>query len=861
MATKKKLLQAAAGSAGGAGGLNVEEVFSTYLYEGNGDTQAIDNGINLGQSNDGYSAYFDGTGDIVIAGHQSDLTDFTVEGWVYFTNLGSNRSILTLGHSDIQLYYRSSSSNMAIYDTSAKTYSFTPSTSTWYHFALVRDSSDNSVELFIDGVSKGTTTSSAVVSGDLIVGGYSASATDPMKGFISNVRVSNTVRYSSNFTAPTSALTADSDTTLLILQDKAFVDNSGNNESVDPSGDVNMQGAAPFDAAEAGEGGLVWIKDRSTTEQHVLTDTERGATKFIKSNSTAEELTNAQALTSFNSNGFSIGNYADVNQNTDDFASWTFRKAPKFFDVVTYTGDGTSNRQISHNLGSVPAVIICKNLNDTENWQVYHKDVGNDKRLLLNETSAAGSTSTHWNNTTPTDTVFTVGSHNGTNGSGDEIVAYLFAHNDGDGDFGPDGDADIIKCGSYTGNGSTTGPEIDLGFEPQWILLKGASAASSWILYDTMRGMTVGTTNAGPDANLYPHSSAAEYTDYHLSPTPTGFQIRDTGGNTNTSGNTYIYIAIRRGPMAVPESGTDVFAMDFRFSSEAQALNPEQQYYSGFPVDMHLNLRRSSGGVYAYSRLQGGSNFLTTSTTDAEVSSTTNQFGSNEGLYPLGFTNTEDTTQLGHMWKRAPNFFDVVAWEGDGTTDKAVNHNLTVPPEMIWFKNRDDGTESWYVPFYGVSGITDGNAGLLNGINTIGGRNMSTQSPTSDTVYFGGTFGIGNTSGDSYIAYLFASLDGVSKIGTYTGNGSSQTIDCGFSSGARFILVKRVNFSTGDWYIWDTERGIVAGNDPHLSLNSTAAEVTTDDSIDPVSSGFAVNQVSATNINVSSSTYIFYAIA
>ena len=100
----------------------------------------------------------------------------------------------------------------------------------------------------------------------------------------------------------------------------------------------------------------------------------------------------------------------------------------------------------------------------------------------------------------------------------------------------------------------------------------------------------------------------------------------------------------------------------------------------------------------------------------------------------------------------------------------------------------------------------------------------------------------------------------MSKVGSYTGNGSSQTINCGFTSGARFILIKRTD-STGDWYVWDTERGIVAGNDPHLSLNTTAAEVTTDDSIDPDNSGFIVNQVSATNINVSSATYIFYAIA
>ena len=117
-----------------------------------------------------------------------------------------------------------------------------------------------------------------------------------------------------------------------------------------------------------------------------------------------------------------------------------------------------------------------------------------------------------------------------------------------------------------------------------------------------------------------------------------------------------------------------------------------------------------------------------------------------------------------------------------------------------------------------------------------------------------------NTSGRTYVAYLFATCAGVSKVFSYTGNGSSQTINCGFTGGARFVLIKRTD-NTGDWYVWDSARGIVSGNDPHLSLNTTAAEVTTDDTIDTDSTGFVVNQVSATNVNVSSATYIGLAIA
>lgn len=127
------------------------------------------------------------------------------------------------------------------------------------------------------------------------------------------------------------------------------------------------------------------------------------------------------------------------------------------------------------------------------------------------------------------------------------------------------------------------------------------------------------------------------------------------------------------------------------------------------------------------------------------------------------------------------------------------------------------------------------------------------------------TFSLGtavavNGSANTFVAYLFASCPGVSKVGSYTGNGSSQTINCGFSGGARFILIKRTN-TIGDWYVWDTARGIFIATDPHLSLNTTAAEVSTDDSIDADASGFIVNQLVSTNINVTSATYIYLAIA
>jgi len=609
----------------------------------------------------------------------------------------------------------------------------------------------------------------------------------------------------------------------------------------------------------AGEGGLVWIKKRDSNisnTNHHLVDTERGD-YYLASNST-----NAQAsgsdINTFNSDGWTFD--ASTGLGTDylaaqSYASWTFRKAPKFFDCVQYTGNGTAGRTVSHNLGSVPGMMIIKRTDTGAAWYVYHREMLNTDTLRLNTTAAKSTNQTNFlNSTDPTDTEFTLGSEADVNGSGGTFIAYLFAHNDGDGEFGPDGDADIIKCGSFTTD-SGGNASVDIGFEPQWIIYKRSDGTSNWGMNDNMRGWA--DTYWNP---LYADASNAEsgFASTRSWPTATGFEFE---GQLSASAN-YIYIAIRRGPMAVPEDATDVFAMDFRFSSEAQALNPEHQYYSGFPVDMHLNLRRSGGGVYAYSRLQGGSNFLRTSTTDAEVSSTTNQFGSNEGLYPLGSTNTEDTTTLGHMFRRAPNFFDVVAYTGNGTVNHQISHNLQAVPELLLFKPRGSG--SWIVKSKfddDASGVsTRNNYLLLNYINaysTSADYRLSSNE-TSFTLSTNGGFDNGsdwNTSGLNYIAYLFASLDGVSKVGTFTHtDGTPTDVDCGFTSGARFVIWKKTS-NIGQWVVVDTERGIVAGNDPYLELNSTNAESSAYDIIDPLSSGFTVGSV------MSSGTYIFYAIA
>jgi hypothetical protein len=590
-----------------------------------------------------------------------------------------------------------------------------------------------------------------------------------------------------------------------------------------------------------GEGGLVWIKDRSTTEQHVLTDTERGATKFIKSNSTGDEQTNVQALTAFNSNGFSIGNYADVNQNTDDFASWTFRKAPKFFTCLTYTGTGpgsaANEQQVSHDLGAKPGIVIIKRTDATGDWWVFTDVIdGSNDYGYLNQTAAFGNSG----NNVATDSVFSVGGI--LNTSGATYVAYLFANNDGDGGFGPSGDQDIIKCGSYTGNGSDDGPEIDLGFEPQWLLVKSADQANKdWQLADVMREWRA----SGQFARLRPHTSDAEDTANNFRPTATGFKLTATGSDANTSGGTYIYMAIRRGPLAAPTAGTEVFAIDHLPTTTTP------KFTASFAVDMALQKEVDRGeSWYNASRLTQGK-YLVPQATDAEATSANFIFDYNNGWSDQGGDNWTSW-----MWKRAPGYFDTVAYTGNGTAGRTVDHNLTVPPEMMWVKVRNAISKDWLVYHKDLDATApeDKYLKLNQNIATLDGRSFWQDTAPTSTEFTVGTNSAVNASGSNYIAYLFASLPGISKLGSFTATGSALDIDCGFTSGARFVLIKRTN-STGDWFVFDSARGITDSTSPYIYLNSTSSESVAS-YIDPLASGFTV-----TTDFFGSGDFIFYAIA
>jgi len=602
------------------------------------------------------------------------------------------------------------------------------------------------------------------------------------------------------------------------------------------------------------EGGLVWAKRRDSTSNgsHTLMDTERGTGSGgrLRSDNNQQAYSPSDAVTAFNNNGFSLGADASINGNNYEMVSWTFRKAPKFFDIVTYTGNGVAGRTISHNLDGLVGMLMIKCISHSSDWSVQHRMVLPSKYLALNETTGQQTDTARFHSTAAGNSTFSVGSGNAVNGSGRTYVAYLFAHNNSGnpGEFGPDGDQDIIKCGSYTGN-STDARTIDLGFEASWLLVKRQDGATDWWIVDDMRGLFARQQTG---RYLEANTSNSDANQAKFWADSQGFAV--DAGDYNTGGETYIYMAIRRGSLNTPENATDVFDVD-QYTG-GQAVNTKFNS-AGFPADMLIHLHKIDNvdNNLATKLLD---KLLVPNSTAAAVNTDYASWENNNG-WVTGESTAGNTWRLAsgannhivYAWKRAPSYFDVVSYIGTGS-NRTVTHNLGVAPEMMWVKSRDR-SEDWNV-YHSATGnqayikLNSTDAATTSNTNT-----WNSTTPTASVFTLGTRDGV-NKNNDTFIAYLFATVAGVSKVGSVSHSYNSTTnVDCGFSSGARFVLAKST--ASGAWYVWDSVRGIVSGNDPYLLLNSSANEVTNGDLIDPYSGGFAFSPGFYTD------TYIFYAIA
>ena len=288
---------------------------------------------------------------------------------------------------------------------------------------------------------------------------------------------------------------------------------------------------------------LVWIKNRSQADEHKLIDAVRSATKELNSDDLNNESTDANGLTTFNSDGFELGTGAGgYNDTGESFVAWNWIEgSTPGFDIVSYTGNGT-NQTVGHSLDVVPDLMIVKglNLDSVKGWRVYHSantSAPETDHLVLNTTAATVDTSNMWNDTAPTSSVFTVGLDSGVNADTKNYIAYLWAEVEG-----------FSRFGSYTGNGSTDGPFIWCGFRPAWLMIKSSSVASTvWLMHDVAR-KTFNVDNT----TLQAESSGAEGTSSAIlvDILSNGFKIRGVhpGGHNNNNGASYVFMVFAESP-------------------------------------------------------------------------------------------------------------------------------------------------------------------------------------------------------------------------------------------------------------------------------------------------------------------------
>ena len=297
----------------------------------------------------------------------------------------------------------------------------------------------------------------------------------------------------------------------------------------------------------------MWTKGRSAVSSHRVWDVLRGATKALFTNTTNADFTES-GLTSFDTGGFTVGSDGGINTNAATYVGWQWLAGASAantdgtisstvsanptagFSVVTYTGNG-ANSTVGHGLGVLPGLIIVKGRTVSDSWRIWHIDFQGTGKYLNMSSAQFDTNSVVFNTGTGTSTTFTIGTNASLNTNGGTVVAYCWAETAG-----------FSKFSEYTGNGSTDGPFIYLGFKPAFILCKRIDSTGDWFLMDTARS----TYNPTTGFSLYPNLSNTEGSDMTFDLVSNGFKVRQTSAWLNASGGTYIYAAFAEVPSFGP---------------------------------------------------------------------------------------------------------------------------------------------------------------------------------------------------------------------------------------------------------------------------------------------------------------------
>ena len=621
----------------------------------------------------------------------------------------------------------------------------------------------------------------------------------------------------------------------------------------------------------------IWIKERTSTSNHVVFDTMRGADNQLYITTTDAESENTATISSFDSDGWTMDNGLAINDDTEDYISWLWKaddneptintngsttsttsvNSNAGFSIVSFTGTG-SNATIGHGLSQAPDWIIFKNRDATTSWLVYHQGLGNEKALYLESTSAPTDSASFFQDTDPTSTVFSVGTHADPNGNTNRIIAYCFHDVAG-----------YSKFGSYTGNGSA-GQAITTGFKPDFILIRSTVGTDNWRLYDTRRGIKEG-------GYLEPNRTDTDDTSNapSLTITSTGFTIA-AGGVTNgdnANGNLYLYMAFAKN---VPMNTT--LANSFNIATWTGNDNNNRAITGlGFRPDFVWIKRRNSNEPHAiYDSLRGENKQLESNSNNAQATNSTTYMGlpsfdaDGFSVGNNGGTNRASNTYVGWGWKagntwesnidgtieslvnaNTANGFSIVKYVGTGSSG-SVGHGLSSTPDFVTIK-RLDGSTNWQTWYTGAG--TNPSSGINRlYLNTSDDNDSSTTNvyyPDATKINLNSGDHFFNTSGANYIAYCWHSVSGYSKIGSYAGTGSSNSIT-GLGFQPDWIIIKETD-GVDSWEVYDSVRG----DDKVLYPNGNNAESTGSNFTSFDSDGFTVS--SATSVNENGKTYIYMA--
>ena len=884
--------------------------FNVNTYTGNGATQTIDAKFNEaanfnGSSSNGseisiadanvfspvnndlsFSCWIKTTtGNTYVA---SKLDDSGAYEWGFFTN--SNGTIQILCHS-------SGGSGTAATIASSQT---TVLDGNWNQVGFVIDYG-NSVTVYVNGVGTTSTSWSGIMTNTSVPVLLGAATNIPaarMLGSIDQVRFFNTAITA----AQAEDLWTDETTTTAATLD--FPAGAGCIAAYQLDGDASdISGTYGGVETNIGYTGLkfkpdlVWIKARNASCDHSLTDSVRGVQQILSSNSDASEANQSpNGLISFDNNGFKVTDVSSGGASVNgaaggscsgtppNYIAWCFKAAASNatnyqgseqstiranvnagFSIVKSTTTG-SNYTVGHGLGVRPKLVINKNLNQGTYpygpWWTWIEGVTGTDGDYVRLNSANGKFA--WSDTFTTTTTIKYNTDFQGTTSGQGIISYAFADIAG-----------YQKIGSYAGNGSTSGPIVNTGFEPAFVMIKAIDRTAYWTIKDNKRN-----TSNPRSTTLYANESSAEQEDNAVDFFTNGFQPISTNSDTNNGTASYIYLAI------AADKDSSVPTQANSFSPTLYTGNgATQNIYTPFAPDFTWLKERSGTQWHSwYDSIRGVGNRIVSNSANAQNNDPNRLTSFNPNGFSIGTdgdTNTASDTYVSWNWKAGglPTInndgtitsivsanqnagFSIAKYIGDGGSSKTIGHGLkSTQPNLVIFK-RTDASVNWFVFFRPEGGNTIG----LEGLNTSNGAfstNYTTFQPSTTTMTTSGSTSDFNGSGNSYIMYNFVNVAGYQKIGSYIGTGNAGLVEqVGFTPS--FLLVKRTDAAGGiakGWFLLDNKRN--TSNPRNTSLEAQGAFA--DNTLSSISFDFDATsfKINGTNrqVNEANGNYIYLAIA